>query len=237
MFCLFLDCFNKRVNPVLVIPSWLEVESPWLLLRFSFYLQFFFLFQQFDYDVPWYSFLFICVFAWILFDSQIHILRSILHLMWKNVGHRLFKYIFLNSHFHLSVQDSNYTYVRLLDIVLQPTMTVYCFFSVFSFSASSRVAYIAISSSFLLFFFFFRSISSDLNPRQCIFNFEYYIFKFQNESLFKSSISLIVSKFSLMIFIKFKIVVLKSLSTNSIISIISGLFTYVHVHSLYLLIY
>lgn len=155
MFCLFLDCFNKRVNPVLVIPSWLEVESPWLLLRFSFYLQFFFLFQQFDYDVPWYSFLFICVFAWILFDSQIHILRSILHLMWKNVGHRLFKYIFLNSHFHLSVQDSNYTYVRLLDIVLQPTMTVYCFFSVFSFSASSRVAYIAISSSFLLFFFFF----------------------------------------------------------------------------------
>lgn len=154
MFCLFLDCFNKRVNPVLVIPSWLEVESPWLLLRFSFYLQFFFLFQQFDYDVPWYSFLFICVFAWILFDSQIHILRSILHLMWKNVGHRLFKYIFLNSHFHLSVQDSNYTYVRLLDIVLQPTMTVYCFFSVFSFSASSRVAYIAISSSFLLFFFF-----------------------------------------------------------------------------------
>lgn len=154
MFCLFLDCFNKRVNPVLVIPSWLEVESPWLLLRFSFYLQFFFLFQQFDYDVPWYSFLFICVFAWILFDSQIHILRSILHLMWKNVCHRLFKYIFLNSHFHLSVQDSNYTYVRLLDIVLQPTMTVYCFFSVFSFSASSRVAYIAISSSFLLFFFF-----------------------------------------------------------------------------------
>lgn len=154
MFCLFLDCFNKRVNPVLVIPSWLEVESPWLLLRFSFYLQFFFLFQQFDYDVPWYSFLFICVFAWILFDSQIHILRSILHLMWKNVGHRLFKYIFLNSHFHLSVQDSNYTYVRLLDIVLQPTMTVYCFFSVFSFSASSRVAYIAISSSFLLLFFF-----------------------------------------------------------------------------------
>lgn len=154
MFCLFLDCFNKRVNPVLVIPSWLEVESPWLLLRFSFYLQFFFLFQQFDYDVPWYSFLFICVFAWILFDSQIHILRSILHLMWKNVGHRLFKYIFLNSHFHLSVQDSNYTYVRLLDIVLQPTMTVYCFFSVFSFSASSQVAYIAISSSFLLLFFF-----------------------------------------------------------------------------------